>query len=171
MELCFINQSIAANLISTAKSIQSDPNLEANDMPVLASLVNGLDSALRAKTAALYNQSVKPQIPAEEQESDGFLTVKQAAKKLQLSKGYLYRLIRQGKFPAKPSGKRGYRIRKSDVDSWSYEGTQREPTHRIQSSAKGLQHVASSNHDSTEPYEARIRGPRERQSVNQTSIQ
>ena len=49
--------------------------------------------------------------------TDKWMTVKDAADYLQLSKDQIYRLAQQGKIPASKVG-RGWRFRKEKIDQW-----------------------------------------------------
>lgn len=170
MEIYFIDKSVISNLTEAAKYIETDPHREAQDLPILIPPVIELLSAVLSRTALTASGQTQ-QASADKQESDGFLTVEEAAEMLQLSKSHLYLLIRQGKFPAIHTGERQYRIRKSEILNWKWEDSAHEPSRRVSSPIRIPQKNSSESHDSSESYEARIRGPRQRQSVNEGSIQ
>jgi excisionase family DNA binding protein len=159
-----IDLTLLQNLIGASKLIQTDPNLVQQDMPILQTHMAALQSALASRmTACTLGQS--QQASPDKQEPE-WLTVVEAAEKLRVSRGYLLKLIRSGKFPASPLGKRQYRIRKSDFLNWSFEDSKRKPSRRVLYKAQFSQESYQSNHKSAEDYESRIRGPRQHQSVN-----
>jgi|WetSurMetagenome_2_1015567.scaffolds.fasta_scaffold619422_2 excisionase family DNA binding protein len=161
MDTFFINQTMLKSLTDAAESIRNDKNLVSQDMPVLAAQAAALQGAVAAQMATCA-QSQQPQLSPE---MDELLTVEQAAEKLQFSRGHLYALIRMGKFPANKLGKRSYRVRKSDIANWNYQDAHREPAQSFESKSR-FQNNSSSSRKSPESYEKRVRGPRQRQSVN-----
>jgi excisionase family DNA binding protein len=166
MMMHFLDQRMVEDLIRATKKIQDSSDLEAHDMPVLNELIADLHSTAAGKEKALANQSQGQQASSDRQESNSFLTVKEAAAIMQVSKGYLYKLVAKGKIPATKMGKRQFRIRKSDILNFSWDDVPRESSQQVPSRISIVRQNFSVKHKSPESYEDRVRGPRQRQTVN-----
>jgi excisionase family DNA binding protein len=165
METFLIDLTMLKNLIAATESIRKSQDLVSQDLPVLAAQAAALQGAVASQMAACA-QDQQLQIPSNAQENEELVTVEEASEILQLSTGYLYGLIRKGKFPAKRIGERGYRVRKLDTLNWNYHDAHREPSQSSESK-HCIQNNRCSSHKLPESYEKRVRGPRQQiKSVN-----